>query len=75
MLKTLNLECQLQSIYFKHQVQLQSKYHIQMSVTILKGILSHIHKPYLKDRHFYPDHNYILENLKNFFIWEKKGKN
>ena len=41
----------------------------------VKGILSHIHKPYLKDRHFCPDHNYTLENLKNFFIWEKKGKN
>ena len=40
-----------------------------------KGIPSHIHKSYLKDKYFCPDHNYTLDNLKNFFIWEKKVKN
>ena len=43
--------------------------------SMLKGIPSHIHKSYLKDMYFCPDHNYSLENLKNFFIWEKEVKN
>ena len=41
----------------------------------LKGIPSHIHKLYLKDKYFCPDHNYTLENWLNFFIWEKEVKN
>ena len=41
---------------------------------LFKGILSLIYKLYLKERYFCPDHNYTLENLKNFFILEKKVK-
>ena len=41
----------------------------------LKGILSHIYKPYLKDRHFSPDYNCAIKISKSFFIREKTGKN
>ena len=40
----------------------------------LKGILSHIHKLYLKERYFCPEHNYTLKDLKTFFHFGEKSK-